>query len=198
MRNPGTYPQPFPMFCGFWHAFTDNTRAYCEGPVLHTGLAWLQNASNRLVDVQEHIERGIVPLAAASEADAVARTHVYHNCAFPAARHECLLGQRNGPEWANAIKSVVLDPVGPGYSNPATSGIHATAAAARFAAAAREYGRDGRAHARPGPGDGRPPEPRPRPRCSTPAPPTLPNLNPKRPKRVSPVAVPSPARAPFS
>eukprot|EP00170_Pyropia_yezoensis_P005674 contig_23041_g5690 len=143
MRNPGIYPQPFPMFGDFWHAFTDNTRAYFEGRVLHTGLAWLQNANNRLVDVQEHIERGIVPPAAASEAVAVARTHVYQIYALLAARYECLLEQRNGAEWAHAMEAVVLNLVGPAYSNPATFGIHATAAAARFAAAAREYGRGG-------------------------------------------------------
>lgn len=186
------------MFGDFWHAFTDNTRAYFEGRVLHTGLAWLQNANNRLVDVQEHIRRGIVPPAAASEAVAVARTHVYQIYALLAARYECLLEQRNGAEWAHAMEAVVLNPVGPGYSNPATSGIHATAAAARFAAAAREYGRGGRAYARPGPADGRPPGPRPRPRRPTPAPPTPPSPNPKRPKRPRPGAGPGPAGAPSS
>lgn len=137
LRNPVTYPQPFPMFGYFWHSLSDNTRAYFEGQVLHKGLVWLQNANHRLVDVEEHTARGIVPRAAAGEAVAVARTHIYQIYALLAARYECLLGQRNEAEWANAMEAVILNPVGPGYLNPATSGIHAIAAAARFAAAAR-------------------------------------------------------------
>lgn len=108
------------MFGDFWHSLSDNTRAFYEGRVLHTGLAWLQNANNRLVDVQEHIERGLVQPAAAVKAVAVARTHFYQINALLAARYECLLEQRNGAEWANAMEAVILNPAALGYSNPAT------------------------------------------------------------------------------
>lgn len=98
MRNPGTYSQPFPMFGDFWHASTDNNRADFKERVLYTGLAWHKNAKHGLADVRDRIGWGIVPAGAATEAVAVARTHVHQTSTLLAARYKCMLMKRIGAE----------------------------------------------------------------------------------------------------
>lgn len=139
--NPGVFPQPFTMFGEFLHRFPTEDRTFYEARALHTSLAWIQNAHNRLIDVEERVATGVYSAADAAEAVPVARAHLHQVFALLATRYECLREARTGGgDWAHTLEAIALQPAGPGYSNPATAAIHASAASARFTAAARAHG----------------------------------------------------------
>lgn len=141
LRNPGVFPQPFAMFGEFLHRFPTEDRSVFEARVLRTALSWLQNAHNRLIDVEDRVANGIYTASDAAEAIPVSRAHVHRVFALLATRYECLREARSGGgDWAHTLEAIALQPAGPGYSNPATAAIHASAASARFTAAARAHG----------------------------------------------------------
>lgn len=131
------------MFGEFLLRFPATDRTSYEARILHTALAWLQNANNRLLDIEAAAAAGTISAADAAQALPVARTTIFQIFALLGARYECLREQRTGrQDWAHTLEAGALQPAGPGWSNPATAAIHASAAAARFSAASRSHGQD--------------------------------------------------------
>lgn len=130
------------MFGEFLLRFPATDRTSYEARILHTALAWLQNANNRLLDIEAAAAAGTISAADAAQALPVARTTIFQIFALLGARYECLREQRTGrQDWAHTLEAGALQPAGPGVAyirlggaqGPSTAKWTARAAAPRAA-----------------------------------------------------------------